>query len=108
MSQSRVKVATAAAAAAPVLDLLLLGTATHRGRWDAPGNLQSNVDCTLRDWITFVCFSAGKAEEGCLQEDVRAGVKTKKGLFRRKDRRDQTFSQGTEEIKYERENVDSH
>ena len=62
----------------------------------------------VMQWITSVCFSVGKAEEGCLQEDVRAGVKTKKGLFRRKDRRDQTFSQGTEEIKYERENVDSH
>ena len=65
LSQSRVKVAAAAAAtAAPVLDLLLLGTATHRGRWDAPGNLQSTLACTLHDWITFVWFSAGKVEEG--------------------------------------------
>ena len=70
--------------------------------------MKTTFACTLRDRITCVWFSAGKAEEGCLQEDVRAGVKTKKGLFRRKDRRDQTFSQGTEEIKYERENVDSH
>jgi len=78
LSQSRVKVAAAATtAAAPVLDLLQLGTATHRGRWDAP---------------------VGKAEEGCLQEDVRAGVKTKKGLLCKRDRRDQTFA----EVKYER------
>ena len=49
-------------------------------------------------WITSVCFSVGKAEEGCLQEDVRAGVKTKKGLLCKRDRRDQTFA----EVKYER------
>merc|ERR1711974_164640 len=72
LSQSRVKVA-AAAAVAHASDLLLLGTATHsKGRWDA---------------------MVGKEEAGPREDASRPGtrLRTKKAPFCRRDRRDEIW-----------------
>jgi len=98
LSQSRVKVA-AAAAVAHASDLLLLGTATHsKGRWDAMGNFPSTFDkmifsCTLCDCIIYVSFSVGKEEAGPREDASRPGtrLRTKKAPFCRRDRRDEIW-----------------